>query len=681
MERYKVIKRIGVGTYGSAYLICWKTNPDMQLVLKKIKQDEASEKEKLQAETEVKVLAQLDHPLVLGYVDHFMYKSHLCIVTEYCEGGDLYQLLKERKTPLLEAQVLELLVQILSAVHYVHSQNILHRDLKTQNIFLTKDGNVKLGDFGISRSLNSTVDLASTLIGTPYYMSPEVMSSMPYDFKSDMWSLGCCLYETMTLKHAFDADDMSSLVLKIMRGEHLPIPTGFSPELRDLDYVARAKDKLLRMQHEKSHNSIRRREHMKVEPSGDSCDLDRELAMAKERLQMIQQERETFSNIGSPGLANIPRAPSGRYRRSDDGSVVLAAPIAGRRATQSNINSSSEDPIPHHNGNKNNPADALAAGIAVQSVERRQVGLGQGGGRGYQPRAHASHVTGSSSENSPTQSMQKVENDMSLLNLSSLDPKARKEAKRQEEIRRREAELLNARKVYFEERKQAEAKKWDLYHGGVRTSTNSLKASGQLSGSRDIMGNRNSRETESEQVGGPQPQRQPSINQKYSRHSYNGAQSNSLSLLDSSEDEFEEDMKKRMHPKAPAALPRPRPPVSDPAAQQEFEAELSAAPAVAGGGYGGGGNQPMLRTFEAGAGYEERVTALRNYCIANLGPPLFEMIYNYMRKRSAAGSGDDTYFRKELQSRLGQARMQYVHLIDQLLYFEDNNAPPPRAGY
>lgn len=99
-----------------------------------------------------------------------MYKGHLCIVTDYCESGDLYQLLRARKTPLTEPQILEWFAQIVHAIQYVHTKNILHRDLKTQNIFLTKDGYAKLGDFGISRSLNSTVDLASTLIGTPYYM-------------------------------------------------------------------------------------------------------------------------------------------------------------------------------------------------------------------------------------------------------------------------------------------------------------------------------------------------------------------------------------------------------------------------------------------------------------------------------------------------------------------------------
>eukprot|EP00967_Tisochrysis_lutea_P132450 scaffold231189_cov18-Tisochrysis_lutea.AAC.2 len=131
--------------------------------------------------------------------------------------------LRSLKTAPPEGQVLDWLVQVTMAVQYVHANNILHRDLKTQNIFLTHDGCIRLGDFGISRPLKGAMDLASTLVGTPYYMSPEVMSSQPYNFKSDMWSLGCCLYEMMSLKHAFDASDMNSLVLKIMRGQHLPI--------------------------------------------------------------------------------------------------------------------------------------------------------------------------------------------------------------------------------------------------------------------------------------------------------------------------------------------------------------------------------------------------------------------------------------------------------------------------
>ena len=117
---------------------------------------------------------------------------------------------------------------------YVHDRKILHRDLKTQNIFLTASGDIKIGDFGIARVLQDTYDCAKTAIGTPYYLSPEICQEKPYNQKSDIWSLGCILYELVTLKHAFDANSMKGLVLKILRGSYPSIPSTYSNDLRDL---------------------------------------------------------------------------------------------------------------------------------------------------------------------------------------------------------------------------------------------------------------------------------------------------------------------------------------------------------------------------------------------------------------------------------------------------------------
>jgi serine/threonine protein kinase len=110
----------------------------------------------------------------------------------------------------------------------------MHRDLKTQNIFLTKSDIVKVGDLGIARVLESSSDMATTLIGTPYYMSPELFANRPYNQKSDVWALGCVVYEMATLKHAFDARDMNGLVYKIIRGKIPPMPKNYSPELCDM---------------------------------------------------------------------------------------------------------------------------------------------------------------------------------------------------------------------------------------------------------------------------------------------------------------------------------------------------------------------------------------------------------------------------------------------------------------
>ena len=112
---------------------------------------------------------------------------------------------------------------------------MLHRDIKSQNIFLTQNRRVlKLGDFGIARVLNSTIELAKTACGTPYYMSPEICDNQPYNAKSDVWSMGCLLYEVASLRCPFDAKDMRGLVIKILRGAYPPLPRGFSAELGDL---------------------------------------------------------------------------------------------------------------------------------------------------------------------------------------------------------------------------------------------------------------------------------------------------------------------------------------------------------------------------------------------------------------------------------------------------------------
>uniref|UniRef100_A0A8C5XHV3 non-specific serine/threonine protein kinase n=1 Tax=Microcebus murinus TaxID=30608 RepID=A0A8C5XHV3_MICMU len=117
---------------------------------------------------------------------------------------------------------------------YLHEKHILHRDLKTQNVFLTRTNIIKVGDLGIARVLENHYDMASTLIGTPYYMSPELFSNKPYNYKSDVWALGCCVYEMATLKHAFNAKDMNSLVYRIIEGKLPPMPRDYSPELAEL---------------------------------------------------------------------------------------------------------------------------------------------------------------------------------------------------------------------------------------------------------------------------------------------------------------------------------------------------------------------------------------------------------------------------------------------------------------
>nr|XP_055190499.1 serine/threonine-protein kinase Nek1 isoform X3 [Nyctereutes procyonoides] len=234
MEKYVRLQKIGEGSFGKAILVK-STEDDRQYVIKEINISRMSSKEREESRREVAVLANMKHPNIVQYRESFEENGSLYIVMDYCEGGDLFKRINAQKGILFqEDQILDWFVQICLALKHVHDRKILHRDIKSQNIFLTKDGTIQLGDFGIARVLNSTVELARTCIGTPYYLSPEICENKPYNNKSDIWALGCVLYEMCTLKHAFEAGNMKNLVLKIISGSFPPVSLHYSYDLRNL---------------------------------------------------------------------------------------------------------------------------------------------------------------------------------------------------------------------------------------------------------------------------------------------------------------------------------------------------------------------------------------------------------------------------------------------------------------
>nr|XP_049585431.1 serine/threonine-protein kinase Nek1 isoform X4 [Syngnathus scovelli] len=234
MDKYEKVKKIGEGSFGKAVLVKAKEDGH-QYVIKEVSISGMSDKERQESRKEVAVLANMSHPNIVQYKESFEEGGCLYIVMDYCEGGDLFKKINSQSGMLFpEEQILDWFVQICLALKHIHDRKILHRDIKSQNIFLTKDGTVQLGDFGIARVLNSTVELARTCIGTPYYLSPEICENKPYNNKSDIWALGCVLYEMCTLKHAFEAGNMKNLVLKIIRGSYHPVSVHYSQELRTL---------------------------------------------------------------------------------------------------------------------------------------------------------------------------------------------------------------------------------------------------------------------------------------------------------------------------------------------------------------------------------------------------------------------------------------------------------------
>lgn len=231
-----MISKLGQGSYGTVYLV-QDTKDGERFVMKKITVSGMSESELSDCKKEIQILSLMNHPNIVRYKRSFVRRGALCIVMEFADGGDLHAKIKANRkagSHLPEDLILDMFTQTALGLKHVHDQKILHRDLKTQNIFLTSSGDVRLGDFGISRVLKNTMDQAHTLVGTPYYLSPEMVNGQPYDHRSDIWSLGVVLYEMLTLQHPFNADSLQMLALKIIQGEYPPIPRQYSQSVDTL---------------------------------------------------------------------------------------------------------------------------------------------------------------------------------------------------------------------------------------------------------------------------------------------------------------------------------------------------------------------------------------------------------------------------------------------------------------
>lgn len=235
-DKYDVLKILGEGSFGKCYLMRDRSRR-IQVCVKVIKIRNMPAKERDATQMEVDLLRRLCHPNIVRYYDSFMSRNNesLCISMEYCDGGDLdSQITKAGRHLFSEEKILHWFVQMALGLHYMHTNRVLHRDLKTQNVFLLGNGRLVLGDLGISKVLDGTKDFAQTMIGTPYYMSPEIFDNKPYSYKSDVWALGCVLYELTTLNKPFDGKSLHSLAVKIKRGRITPINSKYSRHLRTL---------------------------------------------------------------------------------------------------------------------------------------------------------------------------------------------------------------------------------------------------------------------------------------------------------------------------------------------------------------------------------------------------------------------------------------------------------------
>ena len=238
MSNFEIISKIGNGAYSTVYKVRRKKDKKIY-ALKKVKFINLTPREKQNTLNEVRLLASIKSPFVIGYKEAYVEKEDnnkfLCIVMEYADKGDLFQkinYLKKKKLKFQEIDVWKIFLQMTRGLKSLHDLKIIHRDLKSENIFLFNNGTAKIGDLNVSKVIKK--ELGCTQTGTPYYASPEVWSDKPYDTKSDIWSLACIIYEMLELKPPFRADDMEGLYKKVMKGKYDKINKRYSKDMSDL---------------------------------------------------------------------------------------------------------------------------------------------------------------------------------------------------------------------------------------------------------------------------------------------------------------------------------------------------------------------------------------------------------------------------------------------------------------
>lgn len=313
MERYDVIRTLGKGTGGRVFLAAEKES-GKQIAIKEIILDPNKKNRTKEAVLkEASILAHLKHPHVVSLQESFFNSSEelLFIVQDFCDGGTLHDQIVnaiEKKSPFSEEQIMQWFIQMTMALQHIHSKKVLHRDLKSQNVFLTKKGVVKIGDFGIARMMENTFDMAQTCCGTPCYLSPELCQDMPYSSKADVWALGCLLFEMCALRYAFDATNFVSLFYKIVKVDHGEVPSRYSSSLKALikQLLAKSPDDrpsagaILNLSFVQEHLAIFIKEKENLQESLHAKQLLKTAAGSRNKSPSMPQRPSSAAGIKSP---------------------------------------------------------------------------------------------------------------------------------------------------------------------------------------------------------------------------------------------------------------------------------------------------------------------------------------------------------------------------------------------
>lgn len=234
---YILLKLVGRNPTTAAFVAARGSNLSEKVIAKFVVLN--GEKQAAYARSELHCLAACKHFGIVKHYDDFIADDKLLLIMEYGSGGDLNRQIKERQKqqlPFEEHEVGLLFYQIVLALDEVHNRRMMHRDLKSANIFLMPSGIIKLGDFGFSKQYSDSVslDVGSSFCGTPYYLAPELWERKRYSKKADMWSLGVILYELLTLNRPFKGPSQREIMQQVLRGQYDPFLCNVSRTMKSL---------------------------------------------------------------------------------------------------------------------------------------------------------------------------------------------------------------------------------------------------------------------------------------------------------------------------------------------------------------------------------------------------------------------------------------------------------------
>lgn len=233
-EQYIIERELGRGSFSVVYKARHRVTGE-EFAIKQVQLDESDSKAIQNTLNEVRILCSVSHPNVVGYKEAFMRSpKEIWIVMEFARGGDLSSRIEQAKmtsTAIAEGQIWSWLIQILLGLRALHDLKIMHRDIKPANIFLSERGKeAKIGDLNVAKVGGQ--DLASTQVGTPLYLAPEIWTYEPYSSKCDIFSLGCLIHELAALKVPFEAESIPQLYSKVSATRAPRIPPQYTEQLQ-----------------------------------------------------------------------------------------------------------------------------------------------------------------------------------------------------------------------------------------------------------------------------------------------------------------------------------------------------------------------------------------------------------------------------------------------------------------